>query len=412
MTGLPRTVFLLAWVSFFNDVASDMVIPLLPLLLAGPVGGGAIALGLIEGAADAVASLMRLWSGRRSDRAAGGRKPLAVAGYTLSNVVRPLLAMAPAWWGLLLLRALDRVGKGVRSAPRDALLAELVSPGLRGRAFGLHRAFDNAGAVFGALLAAWALARPGASIQSVVLWSALPGAVAVLLLAFGVRAPRAVPPLQPDAPAAPAMAMSASVAAASVPSAPAVAAATEVPPAMRHYLRAVLVFTLSRASETFIVLRGSELGLSPGWLLVLWAGLNAAKSLSAQLGGGWADRHGRLWVLQLSWRGALLTSLALAWAPDASWLVAAALLGSLPVGLGEGAERAYIADLAHAEHRGAAYGWYNLVTGFAAIPAGVLFGGLWQYAGAPFAFLAAAVLGGVALFLLPQPPAAAPSLIA
>ncbi len=409
MRALPKAVYLLAFVSFFNDVASDMVIPLLPLLLAGPVGGGAIALGAMEGSADAIAALMRLWSGRRSDRASGGRKPFALAGYTLSNLVRPALALAPVWWGLLLLRAVDRVGKGVRSAPRDALLAELVVPQQRGEAFGLHRAFDNAGAVVGALVAAGALSLPGAQIRSVVLWSAVPGALAVLLLAVGVREPRqtaASPSPAPSDPASPLVdPIRATVSLAVSPTVSPALASTALTPALRSYLWALLVFALSRLSETFIVLRGSEMGLAPATLLVVWAGLNACKALTARFGGILADRQGTLWVLRRSWVGAALTSLALAWAPDAAWLIAIALLGSLPAGFGEGAERAHIADLADPGQRGAAYGWYNLTTGVAAIPAGVLFGGLWQTAGAPTAFLTAALIGGLALLLLPAAPA-------
>jgi MFS family permease len=388
MSSLPRTVFLLAWVSFFNDIASDMVIPLLPLLLAGPVGGGALALGAIEGTADAVASLMRLWAGRRSDRGNGRRKPLAVAGYALSNAVRPLFGLAPFWWSILALRAVDRVGKGVRSAPRDALMADVTPASQRGAAFGLHRAFDNAGAVVGALLAAAILATQGTSLGTVVLWSALPGLLSVLLLAFGVREPDRGQgtPIQSAAMSPP------------VP----VLAAFIMPPELRAYLRALLLFTLSRASETFIVLRGAELGIAPGHLLLLWAGLNAAKALTAHLGGRWADHRGRLFVLRLSWIGNVLTAGGLAWAPDAVALSTIALLGSLPVGLGEGAERAHIADLAPPEQRGTAYGWYNMTTGAAAIPAGLVFGGLWQYSGAPTAFAVAAAIGALALLALPS----------
>ncbi|MDE3010048.1 MAG: MFS transporter [Pseudomonadota bacterium] len=395
---MPHTIYLLSLVSFFNDVASDMVIPLLPLLLAGPAGGGALALGVIEGSADAVASMMRLWSGRRSDRSGGQRKPLALAGYALSNLVRPLLGLMPTWWGMLALRAVDRVGKGVRSAPRDALLADLVPAARRGAAFGVHRAFDNAGAVLGALAAAWVLSFPGADVRAVVLWSALPGVIAVLLLAFAVREPGHAKTL----------AAGACAGTGAQQEAPGVDVLAAPPPALRAYLRALLLFALSRASETFIVLRGHELGMAPASLLVLWAGLNAAKALTAHLGGGWADGHGRLQVLRLSWAGNVATAAALAWAPGALALCVVSLLGSLPVGLGEGAERAHVADLAPATQRGTAYGWYNLTTGVAAIPAGLVFGGLWQYAGAPVAFCAAAVIGGLALWLLPgNPPAVA-----
>ena len=173
-------------------------------------------------------------------------------------------------------------------------------------------------------------------------------------------------------------------------------------PVLARYLRALLLFTLSRASETFIVLRGSEFGLGAPTLLVLWAGLNAAKAVTARLGGGWADRHGHLFILRFSWIGNVLTCIGLALAPGAAGLAAVALLGSLPLGLGEGAERAYIADLAPSDQRGTAYGWYNLTTGAAAIPSGLVFGGLWHYAGAPVAFAVAAAFGIAALLLLPS----------
>ena len=430
MPKLPPTVYLLAWVSFFNDVASDMVIPLLPLLLAGPIGGGAIALGLMEGAADAVASLMRVWSGRRSDRSAGGRKPLAVAGYTLSNVVRPLLGLAPAWWSLLALRAIDRVGKGIRSAPRDALLVDVTPVEQRGQAFGIHRAFDNAGAVCGALLAALLLHTFHADVREVVWWSAVPGSCAVLLFAFAVREParrHAPPPASPPPSAPPPSPLPASPPT-SLPAVPNSALPTEphadrrltpgrlaVPPgpvarrfgflaaqpALARYLRALILFSASRSSETFIVLRGHELDMSPGALLVLWAGLNAAKAGAARLGGARSDRHGPLTILRVSWLGSALTSAALAVAGSPAWLAAVALVGSVPVGLGEGAERAYIGDLAPFDQRGTAYGWYNLTTGMAAIPAGLAFGTLWHYAGAPAAFLTAALIGLAALAWLP-----------
>lgn len=396
---LPRAVLIISLVSFFNDVASDMVIPLLPLLLAGSVGGGAVALGLVEGTADAVASAMRLWAGQHSDRSGEGRKRLALSGYALSNLVRPLLGLVSAWWGMLVLRAVDRVGKGVRSAPRDALLVDITPPDQRGQAFGLHRAFDNAGAVLGALLAAWVLSQPEADIRTVVMWSAIPGLIAVLIFALGVKEPQS--DLHSEE-----------------------AGQTEAPdlklkktsiqtvfqshflnhnPKLRRYLAALLLFTLSRSSETFIVLRGHELGISAGVLLILWAGLNAAKSLAAHLGGGWADHYGRLFILRISWVGSAIASLALGWASGAEILIWVALLGSLPLGLGEGAERAYIADLAPNQQRGTAYGWYNLTTGVAAIPSGLLFGGLWHYAGAPVAFGVAALFGFSALVFLPTP---------
>ncbi|MDQ3260706.1 MAG: MFS transporter, partial [Pseudomonadota bacterium] len=179
---IPGTVIVLGFVSFFNDLASDMVIPLIPLLLVTELAAGPIALGLIEGLADAVASFVKLWSGRYSDRLGGRRKGLALTGYTVSNVVRPFFSAVSGWFGLLVLRSIDRIGKGIRSAPRDAMVADVTPPALRGVAFGLHRALDNAGAVGGALLAAAAIAWSSLSLREVIAWSAAPGFLGVLLL--------------------------------------------------------------------------------------------------------------------------------------------------------------------------------------------------------------------------------------
>ena len=165
---LPRTVVVLGLVSFFNDFAADIVIPLIPILLATVLAAGPLALGFIEGVADAVASLLKLWSGRHSDVMRGRRKGLAVAGYTLSNIARPLLGLAGSWPAMLVLRSIDRVGKGLRSAPRDALVADATPPAMRGYAFGFHRALDNGGAVAGSLVAAAALAWTGLSLTEVI----------------------------------------------------------------------------------------------------------------------------------------------------------------------------------------------------------------------------------------------------
>ena len=253
MQKIPRTVVVLGAVSFFNDLASDMVIPLIPLLLATELATGPIALGLIEGLADALASFMILWSGRFSDRLGGRRKGLAVAGYILSNVVRPFFGAVSGWFGLLVLRSIDRFGKGIRSAPRDAMVADATEPGMRGVAFSFHRALDNAGAVGGALLAAAALAWSTLSLREVIAWSVIPGAIGVALLVFLVNeAPVTATRIAPQA--------SLSWSRLSIN--------------MRHYLLLLAWFTFARVSETFIVLRGHDLGMSTVSLLLLWAALN------------------------------------------------------------------------------------------------------------------------------------------
>jgi len=376
---LPRTVVALGLVSFFNDLASEIVVPLIPILLAGVLGVGPVVLGLVEGVADAVASLLKLWSGRRSDLLGGRRKGLTLAGYALSNVARPLLGLAGSWAGVLLLRSVDRVGKGIRSAPRDALVSDAAPAGLRGYAYGFQRALDNAGAVGGSLIAAAVLAWSAVSLPQMILLSAIPGALAVLCLAVGVRE-------------------SADPGIARVEPAPLSWRVLSAP--MRRYLTVLALFALARASETFILLFGHEQGAPAVELLLLWAVLNLAKASTSALGGRLADRFGRGAVILVSW-GAFAAAFALFAATHGSlglWLVSV-LYGSF-AGMGEGAERAVVADWAAPHERGTAFGWYNLVVGLAAIPAGLLFGGIWHYRGAHSAFATAAALATVAAVLL------------
>ena len=370
---LPRAVIILSFVSFLNDLAADIVVPLIPILLATVLGAGPVVLGLVEGFADAVASFLKLWSGRHSDVMNGRRKPLAVIGYTISNVARPLLALATVWPAVVALRSLDRVGKGIRSAPRDAMICDFAAPEIRGYAFGFHRALDNAGAVFGSLLAAMVLYWSGLSLQQVILWSAVPGLFAVLLLAFGVPNPapkstrrEPLPPLR----------------------------WRSLRPPTRRYLLVLGLFTFARASETFILLRGNEMGISVVRLLVLWAAIAATKSLAALWGGRLADSMGRASVMLFGWAAFGISFILIGQAATPYGLVATALVFGLAMGFSEGAERAVIADLATPNEQGTAFGWYHLMAGLAAIPAGLMFGGLWQWYGAVWAFSAA---GSVAL---------------
>lgn len=373
ISRLPRAVIILSLVSFFNDLASEMVVPLIPVLLVSIMAAGPVALGLIEGAADAVASLLKLWSGRRSDALGGRRKGLAVLGYSLSNIARPLFGLAGSWPVLLLLRSLDRVGKGLRSAPRDALIVDVSPPEIRGLAFGLHRAFDNAGAVGGSLIAAAILAWAGQSLTQVIWWSALPGAAGVLLIAFGIGDTAKARRLTPAEP---------------LPK----GRWGDLPVALQRYLWMLILFTFARVSETFIVLRGHELGMSVVTLLLLWALLNLTKALTSLRGGELADKFGSNPVILFAWAGFGLCFLALGWVGSQPQLWVATLIYGTLAGFAEGPERALISDFAGATYRGTAFGWYHLMIGVAAIPAGLLFGWMWHWQGAGFAFRYAGLL--------------------
>lgn len=348
-----------------------MIFPLLPLLLASLPGAPAAALGVIEGVAEATAAAVKVVSGRLSDRAAR-RKPLVVAGYTVSSAVRPLVALAAIWPHVLLVRFLDRIGKGVRSAPRDALIAEVTPPDRRGAAYGLHRAMDNAGAVAGPLLAAALLGLLALPLRTVLALSVVPAALALLVLVLGVR--------ETPRPAAAAAAVRA-------PAAP-------LPPAFRRAVAAVALFTLSASSDTFLLLKAREVGVSAAGIPLVWAFSNAIRAALGTWGGGLSDRHGRKNVLFAAWTlyaacyalfGFVKTPLAL--------LVVLAVY-SVHAALSEGAERALVADLVPPESRGRAFGWFHGAVGLAALPASAGFGLLWTWFGSRTAFVAGA---GVAL---------------
>ncbi|MBL8473542.1 MAG: MFS transporter [Rhodocyclaceae bacterium] len=379
---LPATALILSLVSFFNDVASEMVTPLVPLLLAGVLGAGPIALGLIEGSAEAMSALLKFWSGRWSDLLGGRRKAFIVAGYGLSNLVRPLFGLVALWPQLLLLRLIDRVGKGLRTAPRDALLADATDASLRGRAFGLLRAMDNAGAAAGALLAAAILATQAVPLVQVIFLSALPGLLVVLLALFGIRdVAHAVPAGTP----LPRLIW------------------RDLPAALQRTFALVGAFNLARASETFVVFRGHELGMSNASLLLIWAAMSLAKSVASMFGGHLSDRFGHRRATAAGWLLLACGLVLLAWPGEAAAFSLAAVAYGALSGLCEGAERALIGQYAAAGARGTVYGWYNAVLGATAIPAGLAFGYLWHAGGAVLAFSAAGALGmAVAIALAAQ----------
>lgn len=375
---LPRTVVVLGVVSLLNDLASEMIVPLIPILLATVLAAGPIVLGAIEGVAEAIASFLKLWSGRRSDLLGGRRKGFAVGGYLLSNLARPLIGLATSWAAVLILRSIDRVGKGLRSAPRDALVADATPPHIQGYAYGFHRALDNGGAVAGSLVAAAVLAWAQLPLAQVILLSAVPGFLAVALIGFGIREPArvSVPPSLPPL------------------------RWVALQPALKRYLAALAVFAFARASETFIVLRGHELGAGTVELLLLWSALNLAKAATSTAGGRWSDRLHRPALLLISWTAFALAFLLFGQVETMQGLWIVTLFYGLCFGLGEGAERAAISEYADPTAQGTAFGWYHLVLGLTAIPGGLLFGALWAWQSAAFAFFLAGGLAAAAAVLL------------
>jgi MFS family permease len=383
---LSPTVRRLGLVSLLTDASSEMIYPLLPAFVTGVLHAGPAFLGLVEGVAEAVASLLKIASGALSDRVQR-RKRLVFGGYLLSSVARPLMALATAPVHVLVVRFCDRVGKGVRSAPRDALIAEAVDARERGRAYGFHRAMDNGGAVLGPLFASAALGA-GLGLRVVFALAVVPGLASLLVLGLGVR----------DAPRPVAAASGATTGEASSP-------------AFRRYLAVLGLFTLGNSSDAFLILRAQEMGIGVALVPLLWMLHNGVKALFGTHGGVFSDRFGRRQGILTGWVFYAISYLGFALA-RARWQVWAlfALYG-LYHALSEGAERALVADLAASAARGRAFGLYHAVTGAALLPASLLTGLLWQRYGAEAALVTGAGLAGLAalglLLLVPARPAAA-----
>ncbi|MCX5762194.1 MAG: MFS transporter, partial [Gemmatimonadetes bacterium] len=278
---LPGTVKALAAVSLFTDASSEMIYPLLPAFLTATLGVGAAWVGIIEGAADAVASLLKLASGWWSDRVPR-RKPLVVAGYSLAAVLRPFIGVAGAAWQVLAIRVGDRGGKGIRGAPRDAMIADAVPASDRGRAFGVQRAADHAGAFIGPLIAFVLLQWVGVTVRQVFLLAAIPGAIAVAVAVWGVKEDGRRGTV--DGRRAPA-------AVAAVPSG--VPLAAPLGASFWRYLAVLVLFTLGNSTDAFLVLRASQLGVSAAMIPLLWAALHVVKSATSIPAGAGSDRVGR-----------------------------------------------------------------------------------------------------------------------
>lgn len=377
---LPSAVRNLGIVSLLTDASSEMIYPLLPAFLTGTLKAGPAVLGLIEGIAEAAASLLKIGSGRLSDRLSR-RKPLVVAGYALSSAARPFVAVAGAPWHVLLIRCVDRIGKGTRSAPRDALLAEVTPSGERGRAFGFHRAMDNAGAIVGPLLA------------SAVLWwrddlrlafalSAVPAAASLLMLVLGVREKAR------ERQGRPAPELSAPVPKGGAPAARG--------KGLGRYLGVLAIFTLGNSSDAFLLLRAQELGVELASIPLLWMLHHAVKAGANVPGGTFSDWAGHRNAILAGWGVYALAYLGFAAATTATHIWLLFPLYGLFHALTEGPERALVADLASAEDRGRAFGLYHAVTGGALLPASLLTGLLWQRLGPEAALGAGAALAAVA----------------
>ena len=403
--SLGRNVIALGVVSFFTDMSSEMIYPLLPVFLTATLGASAGMLGAIEGAAETTASLLKLASGWWSDRV-GKRKPLVVVGYGIASFVRPLIAAAQSATQVLAIRLADRVGKGIRNAPRDALIAESVDPAIRGRAFGFHRAADHAGAVVGPLIAFALLQWLGVELRTVFWLALIPGILAMISVIAFVREVR------PASPARSAAENSTAKPAEDWAEQPAEnfaaqPAESSLPKSFWAYLAVVLIFTLGNSTDAFLLLRANQLGIPIALAPILWALLHIVKSAASTHGGGLSDRIGRAPTLVAGWTIYALVYLGFARATQQWHVWALVVAYGLFFALTEGTERALVADFVGKDNRrGTAFGWFHLTVGLGALPASVLFGLIWDRAGAASAFYLGAALAAIAavgIAVIPKP---------
>jgi len=376
---LPRTVVVLGFVSLLMDASSELIHSLLPVFLVSVLGASAATVGLIEGFAEATAAVGKVFSGVLSDRI-GKRKILTVLGYGLAAASKVLFPLATTAGFVFLARFVDRIGKGVRDAPRDALIADVTPPTLRGAAYGLRQALDTVGAFIGPLAAIALMYALADDFRAVFWWALIPAALAVLLLVVGVEEPAP----RTDGKRAP----------------PRLAELALLPAAYWWVVTIGAVFTLARFSEAFLVLRASGVGLPIALVPLVFVAMNVTYAIVAAPAGAWSDRIGRRGLLLAGIGTLILADLVLAFFPALPATFVGIALWGVYLGLTQGLLSALVADAAPADRRGTAFGVFNLVTGFVLLMASFLAGILWDAAGPTMTFAAGAAFAAIAAAML------------
>lgn len=374
--SLPRTVWLIGLISFVNDAASEMLYPLMPLYLASVLMAGPKALGLIEGIAEASSSIFKLVSGVIVDRTKK-TKPWIVIGYFLAGFGRPLVAIASSWTWVLCIRFADRLGKGLRTSPRDALLADSVPSNQRGLTFGLHRSMDNAGAVFGPLIAAFLLSIH-IPLRDIFLWAVVPGAITVGLALCLREPPRERVLVQPFS-----------------------WSLEGLPPQFKRYILAAGIFALANSSDMFLLLRARELGVPQEQIPLLWAAISLITTVFGTPLSALSDRFSRKNFILIAWCAFAFFYIAMSFSGISLWMLCG-LFGiyGLFKAATEGVEKALVADLAPKGMAGTAFGWFNLISGLMLLPASLIFGWLYESFSPSYAFLFSGSCAGLAFLLL------------
>ena len=370
---LKPQVKLLALAALLNDTASELIYPLLPVFLTTILGATPAVVGLIEGAADGLASILKYLSGRWSDRSKK-RKPLIVAGYGLAAASRALISVATVWPLVLTARLTDRVGKGARAAPRDAMISDVTPPEQRGRAFGFHRALDHTGAVLGPLLAVVLLQY--LTLRQTFMFAVLPGAIGVLILAVFLRETRNEERSTQNEESRKGNGSSFIV----------------HPSSFKQAIAAISLFSLANSSDAFLLLQAHAAGVPTAMLPLLWAAHHVIRSAFSTAAGGFSDRVDRRWLLIAGWTSYAVIYLLFPFAQSLTAFVVLFVLYAIPFTLSEGAERAWIADMVPAEARGKSFGIYYLANGLCVLAGTALFGLIYQSVSPRAAFFTGAAL--------------------
>jgi len=374
---LNKRVKVLGFASFFNDSASEMIYPFLPVFITKYLGAGPAFVGLIEGVAESVSSFLKLFSGWLADRIKG-RKILVSVGYSLPSLSRPLISIVRAWPPLFLLRVIDRLGKGIRTSPRDAIIADSVDVNNRGRAFGFQRAMDNLGAVVGPLLSFLILKFIIDDIRMVFFLSIVPAIFVLILVVFVLE----------------------DVKGRELEKTRISLRTKGLPPSFKIYLLSLLFFTLGNSSDSFLFLKASEAKISLEFLPLLWVGHNAVKAILSYPLGRLSDRIGRKKIIITGWVIYALIYTGFAYTKNPFFILLLFILYGSVFGITEGAERAYVADMTPPEHKGTSYGIFHFIQGIALFPASLITGIIWQMMGSKYAFLYGAFMALIASFII------------
>ena len=379
LKSIPRTVFQLGLVSLFNDLAKEMIYPVVPLFLAQVLGAGPVAVGWVEGVAESTSSLIKVFSGIGADRVRK-RKPFLLVGFALSTLLRPLVGLAQTWPLVLAFRFADRLGKGVRSAAQDSLIADVTKPSNRGASYGFHSSMDDAGQLLGPLLAGLLLLL-GLSYRNVILLSIFPG-LAAWMTVWRVEEKPASRPAKRKGKSL-------------------LKDWSRLGGPLKGFLAVLLLFTLGNSTDAFLMLRLSQVGVSSWLVALLWGLHGGVRMVSSFYSGPLSDRLGRKPLILSGWVFYALVYLGFGAVSQKEGLIALFLAYGIFYGLGEPSEKAFVADLAPKELRGTAFGYYNLVMGVGALPASLLFGYLGNHWGYPAAFEVGAGFAALAALSLP-----------